>query len=189
MVQELRRNMGSMFEDRDSLRRELAECKEIANRKLADLKEELKRQLAWLREEMHHRDTIIEFLKAQASLHHHTRTSQTAKVPTPKEHSPQQHHSYAAPATQDIGTQLNKAHFRSGTGIALLLACPADACKVLLLWMWWRENKAAGVSPGPSPRQPWHNNRVSLSMKTRRISRALLTGQHSAFSIVLTIKQ
>ncbi|KAL6483852.1 hypothetical protein MHYP_G00087240 [Metynnis hypsauchen] len=64
-VQEPRRNIDSMLQERDSPREKLAECKENDKRELADLKEDVKRELVSLRQEIHHRDNIIEILKSQ----------------------------------------------------------------------------------------------------------------------------
>ncbi|XP_066514798.1 uncharacterized protein [Hoplias malabaricus] len=84
-VQELRRDIHSLLDDREALRKELAEYKDSAKRELEVLQQELKKELSGLRQELHQRDTVIQSLTAQLqSQSHPTNTTQTEHIqPTP----------------------------------------------------------------------------------------------------------
>lgn len=64
-VQDLRKEVHGLLNDREVLRKELAEYKDSAQKEFADLKLELNQELLSLRQEIQLRDTVIESLKEQ----------------------------------------------------------------------------------------------------------------------------
>ncbi|KAL7890885.1 hypothetical protein AOLI_G00003610 [Acnodon oligacanthus] len=125
-MQELRRNIDNMLQDRDSLSRGLAECKENTKRELADLKEEIKRQLVSLRQKIHHRDNIIEILKAQLQpqtvLQNTAHTKHTQLSPSQTDPAPSN--------TKPANTQMMPATKRPpSNSLSLTHSCPPQTGK------------------------------------------------------------